>query len=99
MSDTKEKTKTLEDILAEAGIDYEDQMASKLILLNDDHNSFEHVINCLMVHLKFTFEDAERAALTVHYKGRSVIKSGSVDELLPFKKILEEEGLSLTIED
>jgi ATP-dependent Clp protease adapter protein ClpS len=52
-----------------------------------------------MVHLKFTFEDAERIALTVHYKGRSVIKSGSVDELLPFKKILEEEGLSLTIED
>lgn len=99
MNDTKQKTKNLEDILAEAGIDYEDQMASKLILLNDDYNSFEHVINCLMKHLKFTFENAERTALTVHYNGRSVIKSGSIDELLPFKKILEEEGLSLTIED
>lgn len=99
MSEIKEKTKSLDEILDEAGIYFEDQMGSKLILLNDNVNSFEHVINCLITYLKFTFEQAEKTALKVHMLGRDIIKNGSRDELLPFKKILEEEGLSLTIED
>lgn len=98
MGDVREKTKTLNDILAEAGIEFENSETSKLVLLNDDFNSFEHVIECLMNHLKFTFEDSEKTALTVHYTGRDVIKCGSNAELKPYKDILENEGLTVIIE-
>jgi len=99
MGNIKEDTQTLEEILAEAGISSFSQNVSKLVLWNDDHNSFEHVIDCLQAFLKFTFEKAEKTAYTVHMSGKDVIKSGSTDELMPYKKLLEERGLTVSIED
>ena len=94
---TKEDTKTLEEILEESGISTSKE--SKLILHNDDHNSFEWVIYCLSTYLKFTFEKAEKSAWTVHLQGKDIIKSGSKDSLVPYKKILEECGLTVSIEE
>lgn len=99
MGDTKEKTKTLEEILQESGISLNLEKQSKLILWNDDVNSFEWVIYCLMDILNFSYEDAEKSAWTVHLQGKDIIKTGSTDELLPYKKLLEERKLSLSIED
>ena len=97
MSNIKENTKTLDEILAESGISSETE--SKLVLWNDDHNSFEHVIECLIVFLKFTAKRAEASAWDVHMKGKDIVKSGSKDELMPYKKLLEESGLTVSIED
>jgi len=99
MSNVKEDTKTLEEILAEAGIDSSTQEESKLVLWNDDHNSFEWVIYCLVTMLDFTLEKGEKTAWNVHLKGKDIIKSGSKDELIPYKKLLEERGLTVSIED
>jgi ATP-dependent Clp protease adaptor protein ClpS len=94
---TKEDTKTLEEILEESGISTERE--SKLVLHNDDHNSFEWVIYCLSSYLKFSPEQAEKAAWTVHIQGKDIVKTGSKDELMPYKKILEECGLLVSIEE
>jgi ATP-dependent Clp protease adaptor protein ClpS len=99
MSDVKENTKTLEEILAENGIETISEEVSKLVLWNDDHNSFQWVIFCLVTLLDFSFDKAQQAAWTVHLSGKEVIKTGSKEELEPYKKILEERGLTLSIED
>ena len=96
---TKEDTKTLEEILEESGISTAKESESKLVLHNDDHNSFEWVIYCLSAYLKFSPERAEKTAWTVHIQGKEILKSGSKDSLMPYKKILEECGLTVSIEE
>ena len=96
MSNIKEDTKTLEEILAENGISTEKE--SKLVLWNDN-NSFELVIYCLYTYLIFSIKKAEETAWTVHLKGKDIIKTGSKEELEPYKKILEERGLTVSIEE
>lgn len=98
MSDTKEKTKTLQEILDKAGIEPASNDVYKLILWNDEVNSFDHVILCLISIMNFSPEKAENAAWTVHMKGACVLRSGSKDKLKPFKIALEEQGLTLSIE-
>lgn len=95
---TKEKTKTLKEILEEAGIDSAPENVSKLVLWNDDVNSFEWVIFNLMEVMLFSYEKAEKTSWQVHLEGSSVLKSGSPDDLKPYKASLEERGLTLTIE-
>lgn len=95
----KEKTKTLQEILDESGISSSLEQESKLVLWNDDVNSFEWVIICLVTLLNFTFEKAEQSAYTVHIQGKDIIKTGSKDSLLPYKKLLDERGLTVSIED
>lgn len=96
MSDTKEKTKTLTQVLSELGVQKEE--VHKLILFNDDINSFDWVILCLMGILNFTYDKALETAMEVHTKGKCLIKTGSFDELKPYKQSLEERGLTLEIQ-
>lgn len=99
MGNTKEGTKSLEEILAESGISSSTQQESKLVLWNDDENSFEWVILCLNKLMGFSLEKAEQTAYTVHITGKDIIKTGSVDELMPYKKLLQERGLTVSIEE
>ena len=85
-------TLTVEDILSE------NLETNKLVLLNDDVNSFEHVIYCLCKHLKMDALQAEQVALIVHTKHRCIIKEGSVEELEPYYTILCEELLLVEIQ-
>ena len=99
MSNVKEDTKTLEEILAESDISSDLEKEWRLILWNDNHNSFEWVILCLISLLGFTADRAEKAAWTVHLSGKEVIKTGSKESLEPYKKLLEERGLTVSIEE
>lgn len=98
MSDIKESTKTLQEILDSAGIEPADDKEYKLILWNDDVNSFDHVILCLMSIMGFSPEKSESSAWTVHMKGSCILKTGSKDKLKPFKSSLEDQSLTLSIE-
>lgn len=69
-----------------------------LVLYNDDINTFEHVISCLMEICNHTAEQAEQCALIVHYKGKYEIRSGSYSSLLPMKNGLNDRNLTVTIE-
>jgi len=69
-----------------------------IILWNDDVNSFEHVIICLVKYCKHTLEQAEQCAMIVHSNGKCSVKSGDYKKLKPISETLQEEGLSTTIE-
>ena len=61
-----------------------DILASKeheIILHNDDINSFDHVINCLIRYCDQTLEQAEQCAYIVHYNGKCTVKTGSFKDL------------------
>lgn len=90
--ETTQETYTLEELLASVKENH------RLILWNDDVNTFEHVIYCLMHHLKYTETEAERIAWKVHTEGKCAILEGSFTELEVYRKILKSEGLTVTVE-
>lgn len=71
---------------------------NNLVLYNDDVNTFDHVIDCLIDYCKHTPIQAEQCALIVHNNGKAVVKSGSLDELHPICTALLDNNLSVVIE-
>lgn len=69
-----------------------------IVLYNDDVNTFDHVIECLIKYCKHDAVQAEQCSLLVHYKGKCVVKNGSVEELIPISDALCKEGLSALVE-
>jgi len=70
----------------------------KIILYNDDVNSFEHVIECLMKYCKHGPCQAEQCAMIVDGNGKCSVKEGTFDELLPIYTALVDNKLSAVIE-
>jgi ATP-dependent Clp protease adaptor protein ClpS len=70
----------------------------KLILYNDDFNTFEWVIECLMKVCNHTQEQAEQCAWIVHTKGKYAVLHGSEDFLIPRKRALLERGLTAEVQ-
>jgi ATP-dependent Clp protease adaptor protein ClpS len=70
----------------------------KLLLHNDEHNSFEWIILCLITVLNISSVNAEQLALIAHNKGKVTIKHGSHDDLLLFKDAFNIRGIDTTIE-
>ena len=77
-------------------IDFNDQKR-QLILFNDDHISFDHVISCLIKYCKHSNLQAEQCALIVHTKGKACIKEGQEWILNQIKIRLESESLTTEI--
>jgi ATP-dependent Clp protease adaptor protein ClpS len=72
--------------------------AFELVLYNDDVNTFDHVIECLMKYCKHDMQQAEQCALLVHTKGKCIVKSGDYSSLEPLCTALCDNGLSAQIE-
>ena len=72
--------------------------AFELVLYNDDVNTFDHVIECLMKYCKHDIQQAEQCAFLVHTKGKCVVKSGDYSSLEPLCTALCDQGLSAQIE-
>ena len=54
-----------------------------LVLYNDEHNTFDHVIEMLISICEHDALQAEQCALMVHFKGKCSVLSGTYDELEP----------------
>tara|TARA_B100000767_G_scaffold273917_1_gene305423 strand:+ start:5816 stop:6091 length:276 start_codon:yes stop_codon:yes gene_type:complete len=66
----------------------------QIILHNDDINTFDHVINCLIMYCDHALEQAEQCAYIVHYNGKCTVKTGSFKDLEPRCSSLLKAGLS-----
>jgi len=88
---TIEKTKRQSQIQEAVGVNNE------IVLYNDDVNTFDHVIETLIVVCSHTAEQAEQCAILVHYKGKCTVKTGAYDELKPQCTALLAAGLSAEI--
>jgi len=86
----KKKTKTVsKEILL---------MPYKIILHNDDYNSFDWVITCLIKICGHEHHQAEQCANIVHFNGKCDVKWGELEKLSVMKEKLCNSGLSATIE-
>lgn len=70
-----------------------------IILYNDDYNTFNHVIDCLVKYCDHNIIQAEQCALLVHHTGKCDVKHGSYDKLKPICEALLEQGLTAKIEE
>lgn len=71
--------------------------SSKLIVYNDDHNTFDWVIQCFIEICKHSSTQAEQLSYIIHFKGKAIVKTGSMRELKPYKDALVDRGLSAVI--
>jgi ATP-dependent Clp protease adaptor protein ClpS len=85
---TEESVLTLEQQIAEFS----------LVLYNDDYNTFDHVIDCLVKYCEHNAMQAEQCAWIVHTNGKCAVKSGGYEELEPICVGLLDNGLSAKIE-
>lgn len=69
----------------------------ELVVFNDDINTFDHVIKTLIRVCKHTTEQAEQCTWLIHYKGKCTVKSGSFEELKPFRDGICEAGIDAKI--
>ena len=69
-----------------------------LVLYNDDVNSFDYVISCLVEVCEHDFIQAEQCAFITHFKGKCDIKKGDYKSLKPMKQNLVDKGLRVTID-
>ena len=68
-----------------------------LVLFNDDFNSFDHVIDCLVAICEHDPIQAEQCALITHFNGRCVIKNGNTEDLLYLRNDLQHYNLDAEI--
>jgi ATP-dependent Clp protease adaptor protein ClpS len=87
------------DLLEEVALETEVASGWAVILYNDDVNTFEWVIDCLIKYCKHEALQAEQCAWIVHTKGKCLVKSGDFETLEPICTALCDNGLSATIEE
>ncbi len=94
------KNEVKEDVIEDVDIsELEDILNSKkLVLHNDDVNTFEHVIVSIQRILKYELHRAEQITYLIHFKGRASAKEGEYDKLKPFRDAFTESGIQATIE-
>lgn len=86
--------------------EYEEEVAvleetdeeNKLVLWNDDVNTFDFVIECLIEICGHTLEQAEQCTILVHYKGKCTVKTGTMEKLKPMHEKLLSRGLTSEIQ-
>lgn len=68
----------------------------KLVLINDDHNTFEKVVQTLVDVCEHSPIQAEQCALLVHYKGKCEVWSSDKEFEVAIKMYaLSQEGLNV----
>jgi ATP-dependent Clp protease adaptor protein ClpS len=85
---------TKEEVLVEIQIDNE----WKLVVYNDDHNTFDHVIEKLVAACGHEPLQAEQCAMIIHFKGKCIVKSGSFEKLEPMCTSLLESDITAEVE-
>ena len=89
---------TLEEVAVDPVLETVDTAGFSLVLYNDEHNTFDHVIEMLVRVCGHDTTQAEQCALLVHFKGKCTVLSGSYEELEPKCTQLLDADLTAEIE-
>lgn len=87
--DVEEEVEVSEDI----GVD----QVRDLMVYNDDHNTFDHVIDTLVKVCKHDVHQAEQCTYLIHYKGKCSVKKGLYDYLRPMREGITSAGIKAAI--
>ena len=94
----KNTTKIDQDSLIDEMIKNLLEPSKSLVIYNDDVNTFESVINCLVHYCGHELDQAEQCAVIIHNNGKCSVKSGDYDKLKPICEALLEKRLTAVIE-
>lgn len=72
---------------------------ARLIVLNDEVNTFDWVIQCFQEVLKYDDTQAEQLSIIIHSKGKATVQTASMAELRPKREALVDRGLAAIIEE
>lgn len=68
----------------------------KVIVLNDDFNTFEHVAKCLMKYIPGMSGDrAWELTNQVHFEGQAIVWTGPLEQAELYHQQLRREGLTM----
>lgn len=68
----------------------------KIIVLNDDFNTFQHVIYCLLQYIPAMTEDnAKKLTNQVHFEGQAIVWVGPQEQAELYHQQLRREGLTM----
>lgn len=87
-----------EELLVEEIVEEKVGETNELIVYNDDHNTFDWVIQCFIEILNHSYQQSEQLSLLVHFKGKAAVKTAPFKVLKPLKDALVDRGLSAVIE-
>ena len=85
---------TIEKPLEEIDLQEITSQKHEIVLYNDDVNTFDHVIETLILVCDHTEIQAEQCAILVHYKGKCTVKTGEYEALKVQCTQLLDAGLS-----
>lgn len=71
--------------------------SSRIIVYNDDVNTFDWVIDSFVKVCNHSAQQAEQLSYMIHFKGKAIVKTGPRKELKPMKEALIERGLSAVL--
>lgn len=74
------------------------ETSHKIIVWNDDINTFDWVIESLIDICSHSRTQAEQCALIIHHAGKYAVKQGDFETLRPQAEALIERGINATIE-
>lgn len=89
---------TITETKKESEVEHISSKPYVLILSNDDYNSFDWVITCLMKICGHEYEQATQCSFIVHHKGMCDVKYGDLETISKMKEKLQNAGLLATIE-
>ena len=69
-----------------------------LVVFNDDHNTFDHVIDTLIKICKHDPMQAEQCTMLIHYRGKCSVKEGGYHFLRPMREGISEAGIKAVIQ-
>lgn len=68
----------------------------KVIVLNDDFNTFQHVADCLLKYIPgMTGDLAWQLTEQVHYEGQAIVWVGPLEQAELYHQQLKREGLTM----
>lgn len=70
----------------------------RLIVFNDEVNTFDHVIDTLVEVCQHSEPQAEQCTLIIHFKGKCAVKEGSWNDLVPMRNAICERGISAEVD-
>ncbi|MFN0050420.1 MAG: ATP-dependent Clp protease adaptor ClpS [Cytophagales bacterium] len=86
----KENTEVLDEIVTTEKYD--------LIVFNDNHNTFEHVIETLIDVCGHKPLQAEQCTTIIHYKGKCAVKMGEFDKMATMRNAICLRGISAEVQ-
>lgn len=86
------------EILEEIQIETLVEKDWKLVVYNDDVNTFDHVIQTLIEICSHSPIQAEQCTLMIHYKGRATVKQGEYEELVQMRTGITDRHINAEVE-